>query len=476
MSEGESLAVATEPLADLVSRCRKALVAGKPVQAELLAELFARRNPNAARALRRAGQIAMARHDPKVAAVLFRAALTAFSAGGGRQQHPLATDLTSDDVSYFESEAERLQASRRFFDAATDGEGIPRSVHLQGHIERSNGGGGLSDLPIGILASDCEDSSDADDQGVESLEDLVDLEVASDHSGPASDPGYIDGTLESLYTEFDPGSPTRGRASDDYDPTLFEDDLYELDEAPTRGELQLPVGVEGVVPRHRRALQAAADLAADHDLGPDGLRTLTEIFERHGWASSRRAVDRELALGCTVEELRCAYDLRCAWAESDQFSIAAIGHNHHLLAWPLALQIVRSFRGYPDLDEMVEFLDEALIEWKSKHAASREQYQRLDYPAFRDFVSAKVSCSLVTGFCNPILALSSLDPDEDPEVPAGGISARDRRLADLGVSRIAHDSIGDRVGVSEWHPEISARDKAAEARASKRLSRPRRRL
>jgi hypothetical protein len=414
----------------------------------------------------------MARREPQVAAVLFRASLAAFRADDVQPHR--SNEPKTDDFKYHELEAERLQSRRRVFDPLEDEE-VPPFREKPGVVTglpiNGDSGGAFIDEPVGL-----DDVSEADGMDVVSLDELVELETASDDSD--DDAGVLDGdeTLEVLDEIPDVGTGLRARPLDDYDVGLFEDDLYELDEAPTREELQALVAVDGVVPRRRRALQAAVDLATDHDLGPDGLELLTEIFEQHGWASSRRAVDRELALGCTAEELRCAHDLREIWAESGEFGIAAVGYSHPFLAWPLALQIVRSFRGYPDLEEMVEFLDEALIEWKSHHASNPEQYQRLEYPSFRDFVRAKVDCSLSSDFCNPIQALGDAFDGEDPNLPAGGHSARDRHLAELGVSYVRRESIADCVGIIEWHPEVLPTGHADRAEPSSGATRSRRRL
>lgn len=465
---GDLLAVATEPLADLVSRCRRALVAGNTVQAELLAELYARRHPEAAPALREAGQREMARREPQVAAVLFRASLAAFRADGVHSDQ-----RETDDFKYHELEAERLQSARRIFDPLADNE-FPVPSNQKEENRRTISG--ASKTMLIDEHSDTADASYFDGLDVLPLDELVDLEAAADDSDDDAEAVDGDDLLEALNAVPDTGTNRHAPPVDNFDLGLFEDDLYELDEAPTREELQALVAVDGVVPRHRRALQAAAELAADHDLGPDGLELLAEIFEQHGWASSRRAVDRELALGCTAEELRRAHDLRGIWAESGEFGIAAVGHNYHFLTWPLALQIVRSFRGYPDLEEMVEFLDEALIEWKSHHASSPEQYQRLEYPAFRDFVRAKVDCSLSSDFCNPIQALGDAFGDEDPNLPAGGISTLDRDLADLGVIYAREESVAHRVGIVVWHPEALPRGHARRVPPKGKSSSQRRRL
>lgn len=467
---GELLAVPTEPLTDLVSRCRTALVAGRAVQAELLAELYARRHPEEASALRQAGQQEMARREPQVAAILFRASLAALRA----ERAPAVTsnELEADEYSYYLEEAERLQARRRVFDPLSDDE----LQGLSGQAKPPRAIGGAAETPPDAQRPDNPIGPGSDALDIVSLDELVDLEMADEDSD------YVGVTTDhyDLFEEVDDRLVTSSswqlRRQDDYDAGLFEDDLYEVDEAPTREELQDLVAVDGVIPRHRRARQAAVEVAAEHDLGPDGLELLAEIFERHGWASSRRAVERELALGCTPEELRCAHDLRCTWEESAEYGIAAVGYNHPFLAWPLALQIVRAFRGYPDLDEMVEFLDEALTEWKSHHATGREQYQRLEYPAFRDYVRAKVDCSLSSEFCSPMQALGDPIDDGDSTLPAGGASTRDRQLADLGVRQIRRDSVADRVGIVMWHRETLPDGYADREALSVGLNRPRRRL
>ena len=63
----------------------------------------------------------------------------------------------------------------------------------------------------------------------------------------------------------------------------------------------------------KRALQNAIALCEGYNWDADGIRILSEIFERYGWNATRRAVERQLRLGLNASELKQAFVVREIW-------------------------------------------------------------------------------------------------------------------------------------------------------------------
>lgn len=148
-------------------------------------------------------------------------------------------------------------------------------------------------------------------------------------------------------------------------------DADEFDEAPTREELA-QVRSQGHVSREQRALQQAIELGQEFGWDQDGIEILAEVFVRHWWSAAKESMRRELRAGMQPEEPRLALEVRAVWAAHPEFATdfgRPSRHDHRasavyrVLSWPLALALVRSTRGYPDIDYLEHMLCELFDHW-----------------------------------------------------------------------------------------------------------------
>jgi len=119
--------------------------------------------------------------------------------------------------------------------------------------------------------------------------------------------------------------------------------------------------------REQRALQVAAEVAGDYGWDRAGVALLAEVFERYSWSASQIAVRRAIEHGMTQKEFAIAARVRQMWSERCEFWVASsygsLVQRHALLTWPGALGLIRSFEGYPDVDEVESMLDIWLEQW-----------------------------------------------------------------------------------------------------------------
>jgi hypothetical protein len=148
-------------------------------------------------------------------------------------------------------------------------------------------------------------------------------------------------------------SITAGRGAIDEDPYLV-DDLPEYDEFPTRDDHK-NVDTEGKLSRRERAHQIAMDLGFRYRwCERNDIELLADVFETYWWSAAKRSMERELDAGLLPEELRLALEVRRVWENYVEFGENFKGYSYPILGWPLALEIVRSFNGYPKVDPSVQ--------------------------------------------------------------------------------------------------------------------------
>jgi len=155
----------------------------------------------------------------------------------------------------------------------------------------------------------------------------------------------------------------------------------DFDEAPTREDFA-EVQTAGRLTRRQRAKQQAIKLGEEFDWDEEGIALLTEVFDRYWWSQAKESMRRELQAGMRPEELALALELRDIWAGHPEFAMdfsrltentlfsptSAVYRN---LSWPMALRLVRSTEGYPDVDCLEQFLCELFDEWYTHHTQLR---------------------------------------------------------------------------------------------------------
>lgn len=217
---------------------------------------------------------------------------------------------------------------------------------------------------------------DADDEEQrrfeENLEDVLDVADPADETVEEEE---IDDELEAIL-EF-PATEESG----DVDWEEFALDADDFDEAPTREDLTEVQSV-GRLTRWQRARQHAINLGQEFDWDEDGIAVLTEVFDRYWWSQAKKSMRRELQAGMRPEELILALRLREVWSDHPEFAMDFSRLNGHTklettravyrnLSWPMALALVRSTEGYPDVDVLEHFLWELFDEWYTHRSLRR---------------------------------------------------------------------------------------------------------
>lgn len=120
--------------------------------------------------------------------------------------------------------------------------------------------------------------------------------------------------------------------------------------------------------REDRALQKAAELVGQAGWPHSTLPLVQQIFVMSGWGATRLALEREIEKGVTPDELILAAHIKVIWSENDIYWIAfdktgSSRLSHHVLSWPTALLVVRSFESLPQIEEIEVFLEELFASW-----------------------------------------------------------------------------------------------------------------
>ena len=143
-----------------------------------------------------------------------------------------------------------------------------------------------------------------------------------------------------------------GAADDEWFDFISEGDEEEYDVSWADN---LDVEVGGTLRRDERAWQVAMPLAQEYELDQYETRELAQIFIRYGWSACRVAMERELSSGTTLDELVLAADVKDMWDEYPEF-FNEFETSYRTMSWPLALSIIRSFEGYPAVEEVEQML------------------------------------------------------------------------------------------------------------------------
>lgn len=146
--------------------------------------------------------------------------------------------------------------------------------------------------------------------------------------------------------------------------------LFDIDEVLDAEQLEDPDPQEITkgLTREQRARQKAADFVMFAGWPNSALRLVEQVFVTSGWGAARIALEREVQKGLTPNELVLASHLKAIWAENDYYWLAfersgSTRLSHHILSWPMALHIVRSYDSLPQLEELMTLLDSEYDYW-----------------------------------------------------------------------------------------------------------------
>jgi hypothetical protein len=208
----------------------------------------------------------------------------------------------------------------------------------------------------------------AEDEAQRQFEEMLDASLETESLDEEAEDDVLDVEALEPEPEFTGSQEPFGL---DWDELAFDAD--DFDEAPTREEL-VAVQSEGHLTRLERARQQAVNLGLEFGWDEDGIDVLTEVFNRYWWSQCKESMRRELRAGLRPDELRLALDIREIWSYHPQFAMdfgrlngltllettSAVYRN---LSWPLALALVRSTDGYPDVDYIEHLLCDLFDEW-----------------------------------------------------------------------------------------------------------------
>ena len=209
----------------------------------------------------------------------------------------------------------------------------------------------------------------------------------------------------------------------------FEDTVPLPGPRPGPGDVEVATG--GKVPQALVLAEWVAEVADELGLAEAEARALETLAQDFPSPQARARMRRALECGYRVEEVACAARLRAYWAGSGAFDVGRDRRWAAQLDWDTALAAVTSFRGVPDLDEVVHFLDCAYAEWCAGVARGR---YRCDFVDFFESVARSPVTACAAG---PAVVAGAgcdlLECDEDVGWWPGYGSPVTRFLADYGL-------------------------------------------
>ncbi len=168
----------------------------------------------------------------------------------------------------------------------------------------------------------------------------------------------------------------------------FSDDLYGLWDDSFDDEVEdfTDNGVlDNTFTQEDRSIGVAAELITAFDWERSALPFLTEVLCVKGWVNTKRALEREVAAGATLDELMLAFEVKNLWLDSPRYWIAfskayVSGESTNAIyrhfSWRQALRLIRTFTDLPSFEEVYDLLEQEFDYWYD------HKVLRLCFPAF----------------------------------------------------------------------------------------------
>jgi len=215
------------------------------------------------------------------------------------------------------------------------------------------------DDPLGSDVAHDDPVFDGGESAYELLDDDEVDELDAEYSGEELD-ALFDGSTD-ISTEAD-------FSSDDL-LDLVGVDFEDLAETEGAEPFEEPETYQGLT-RHQRAMQLAAEFLVKTGWDKRWVKMVAAILEASGNTSATtRALLNEVDKGLIPQELILACRVREIWAGSRHFWMAFDRRHHQAeerywnCSWVIAVQIVRTFHGLPDVDEISYFLEREFQRW-----------------------------------------------------------------------------------------------------------------
>lgn len=357
---------------------------GKYDDASALLESLLEIVPHSKLALRALANIRMSQKRPHDAAHLLEQAL-GIVRGGAPSINVFKKPFCNEDAVYLKQEHER-QTTRREYD--------PFSEQIS---QRKN----QTYSPISAENASLEnEDGEENEQGIsgiallDNLEALIDInhglvndelegdedylfdQVINDETAPCPELDLVqvtDSVADHEEDEWETHAIVTDEIIDDatweglLDPLLIEPppNPQEIADIPDR------------LTRTERARQIAMKIGEEFGWERKGIELLAVIFDRYYWSAAQVAIRREIGEGMTPLELELAEEVRQIWYQHPEYWAALDGfgdivQRYSLVSWPSALYIIRSFKGYPQSEEVEALLDSCCERW---HESNRLQHR-----------------------------------------------------------------------------------------------------
>lgn len=168
--------------------------------------------------------------------------------------------------------------------------------------------------------------------------------------------------------------------------TLWLDDDYLINDEDETSESEV---LDNRLTFEDRARFIAVECIIKFGWHTNKLPFLIEVFTGRGWSNSRKALEREVQSGATVEELELAFEIKKLWQDSSRYWITfskvwAAGEStdatYRHFSWKQALRLVRLFEGVTSFDEIHDFLELEFEYWYDNSVLRR------CFPAFNKYL------------------------------------------------------------------------------------------
>lgn len=385
----------------------EAVSRGEPISAIQLLIKASTKYPTSSRILNALGKLLLKTNRPVEAAAYFKKALSLNTI----QDLP-----TDDDFDYLAEQAESLQEEEYRYDEPEGGEQLPikrKTIKLK---ERSGGNATKKIIRIKKrivikpadetheVALDQDDSIIDDESSTdvfeslniiaepepepepevidsEDVNDVLDILDLDEDNLENDDLCYEEETntdLEAFDIEVDRSETDKLPVSEgvDDDPEFdiydFWDDAEEPeDEIDDESDLESGA-LDGELTLEERARQVAISLVDRVGWEKDDISFVTDVFIENGWKQARVALEREIILGATREELSLAFYIKCLWKECDRYwiyfpKLSSVQETtdaaYKNCSWKQALRLVRIFQCYPSEEELYNFIELEFDNW-----------------------------------------------------------------------------------------------------------------
>ena len=383
----------------------EAVSRGEPISAIQLLIKASTKYPTSSRILNALGKLLLKTNRPAEAAAYFKKALSLNTI----QDLP-----TDDDFDYLSEQAESLQENEYSYDEPEEDAQLPikrKTIKLKERsgenstkkiirikkrtvIKPSDETHGV-DLEQDDSFVDVESSTDVFESlnivaepepepeviDSEDVNDVLDI-LEQDEDNLENDDFFYEEEISTDLEAFDIGVeqsekdklPVGEGVDDDpeFDIYDFWDDAEEAEDE-IDDEPDLESGTLGSeLTLEERARQVAISLVDRVGWEKDDISFVTNIFIENGWKQARVALEREINLGATREELSLAFYIKCLWKECDRYWICfpklssvieTTDAAYKNCSWKQALRLVRVFQWLPTEEELYDFLEFEFNKW-----------------------------------------------------------------------------------------------------------------